>query len=428
MRGASAPRSVFIAIPTYTGQLPARVVMALTQTLALCERARIAVDVCIEAGNCHVDDCRNSLVRAFMQSTCDALLFIDADVAWRPDEFLRFVQHDRDVVAGIYPKKSDSEPFPLQELGGGLLADRSGLVEVEGVPTGFLKLSRTCLEQMIAAYGERPYRGMAEPDGPDYHILFERTWEPIAGMAHGIRYGGDYSFCRKWRAIGGRIYVDPEMTFDHEGPTRWTGRLADHWRARSAEADTAICQALEPVKHGDWSSEAFERLIAAWGNAPWSGTPDLLRACAVTASASAGGILECGSGLTTLVMAACSSTNILALEHDPRFAEMTAARINACGLGGARVRVVCAPIDETGWYAYAPKSAAVVIVDGPPRGIGRAGALAHIDRLRPHAVIVDDMDDGEQVDLAKQIALMLDAHIMRHGKTATIARRAVLAA
>lgn len=125
-------------------------------------------------------------------------------------------------------------------------------------------------------------------------------------------------------------------------------------------------------------------------------------------------IVECGSGRSTVIIARllCERRRgtMHALEHDPRWAAWTRARIEAEGLSG-RARVIEAPLEpdpltEPGcrWYARAalrdlPRAGIdLLLVDGPPASPGspqersRYPALPRLaDRLAPGAtVILDD--------------------------------------
>jgi len=42
-------------------------------------------------------------------------------------------------------------------------------------------------------------------------------------------YGGeDWNFCRRWRELGGAVWLDPTIELQHHGATVFAGRLADH--------------------------------------------------------------------------------------------------------------------------------------------------------------------------------------------------------
>lgn len=377
VRGASAPRRVFLALPAGSGEITAPCVASLFEGQAVLAAAGYGVDLCIEAGNCHVDDARNSLVRQFMQTDCAQVVFIDADVGFRAEDLLRLVDHDADVVAGVYPKKQDDEDFPVY-VHGDLWADPAGLVQVEGAPTGFMKIRRAVIEQL--SEGAVKFIGSAGDPVP-YAIIFERT------IADGRRWSGDYAFCRKWAALGGKIHVDPEMTFSHTGPKTWHGTLGAFWKRKhgvdAAEKRAAFDRAVQALKDGTPEPEDFVALSQGWDN-PWAASPGLLAAAYRCA---AGRVLECGSGLTTLVMA--TKAEVTSLEHDPVWAAYTRAMLERYGLSAD---IQCRPLKD-GWYDAAPGAADVLVVDGPPRTI--SDRLKVFDHASAPLIIWDDYDGCE---------------------------------
>ena len=146
---------VFVATAAY--QFHPNYTHSLAAAMAVLAHEGIAVDLCHIAEHCHVDDARNAMVREFMMSEASHLIFIDNDVGFSPGNLVRLAKHnpDVDMVAGVYPLKEDEEGYPVRVKGGSdLWADSDGLVEVDGLPTGFLRISRRCLEQMIEKYGD----------------------------------------------------------------------------------------------------------------------------------------------------------------------------------------------------------------------------------------------------------------------------------
>jgi hypothetical protein len=49
------------------------------------------------------------------------------------------------------------------------------------------------------------------------------------------KYGEDYSFCKRWRDMGGQVWVDPSISMGHLGTKIWKGRLADCFVAPPAQ-------------------------------------------------------------------------------------------------------------------------------------------------------------------------------------------------
>lgn len=386
---SGASQRVFLAVPCGGGQIHAPCVASLLEAQPVLMAAGIAVDICIEAGNCHVDDARNSLVREFIRSDCTDMVFIDADVGFLAQDLLTLVTLDRDLVAGVYPKKQEPDDFPVMTAHGvDLRAEADGCVEVLGAPTGFMRMSRAMLVSMTAYYKDRSFAGQQAKDGdPLYTLLFERE------IAEGRRWSGDYNFCRRWRAMGGKVYVDPRMQFVHEGLRQWKGCLGDHWRKVHGVADLikerAFDAALQRCKAGTPTASDFHVLADGWGNGAWAASPTFCAAAYALARQADGPILECGSGLTTLVMAAAGA-EVHVLEHDPLYAMKVRDALHEHGL--SVVYRVGALID--GWYQSPPLAQYnLVVIDGPPRAISdRSKAYAYANG----AVLADDMQDEAQ--------------------------------
>ena len=48
----------------------------------------------------------------------------------------------------------------------------------------------------------------------------------------GYKWGEDYSFCIRWRKIGGQVWVDPEIEMGHVGYKIFQGNLGNYLRNR----------------------------------------------------------------------------------------------------------------------------------------------------------------------------------------------------
>lgn len=368
---------IFIAIGTHSAiEVPC--FTSVFGGLQLLDAADFNVTLCTEAGNCHVDDMRNSMVREFLKTDATDFVFIDADVGFRPEDLLKLVSVDRDVNAGVYPKKEDVEDFPILTLPGELWADKDGLVEVEGVPTGFLRIKRHVLEKLAAK--AQSFIGQAGDPTP-YHVIFERT---IIG---GKRRSGDYAFCYKWKQLGGKIYVDPEMEFTHTGSKTWQGSLGRFWKRKHGVEATELAEAFHEsmlaLKSGDPKPEHFIALTKGWANG-WSASPELLvhiyKLCR-------GRVLECGSGLSTLVMAA-AGCEVTALEHDPMWASHLQAMLDRYNL---KANIICKPLAGK-WYDFAGGDYDALVIDGPPRNI--SDRTVAIQLVRAPLIIWDDYPGG----------------------------------
>jgi SAM-dependent methyltransferase len=382
----SAPVSgqkVFLATPTYD-KLGAGYTDSLFHSSAALSQAGIASELCILQGDCHVDDARNFLVRNFLESDCTDLVFLDADVAWKPSDLVELCQYNEDVVAGLYPLKSRNEAFPVRLLPGGQWVNDSGLLEVESVPTGFLRIRRSVLEKL--AEKAPKYLRNDDPRGP-VALIFERTLEG------NTRWGGDYTFCRKWRALGGKIYIAPEMEMDHYGDAMFSGSVAGCLRRQHG---LTFNYAFAKIKQGNEPFSVYTELVTAWDN-KWSMPADMLSIVAKLGR-DAGSVVEFGSGLTTAVLARVCD-DVTAHEHDPQWLAKTAPLLE-----GTNAELILSPL-ENGFYSGVSGKYDLAVCDGPPRGLsnGRAGLYALLaDVLKPGGkFIIDDLDSDAAVDAFK---------------------------
>lgn len=147
----------------------------------------------------------------------------------------------------------------------------------------------------------------------------------------------------------------------------------------------------------------WRELVYGWGNAGFSSEPEYLDAVAAEAAATRGAILECGSGLTTLVLttiAAGEGRAVWSLEADPDWCRTIQLALGRLGLS-AELRL--APLRNYGdfdWYDVESLELplfSLVVCDGPAgrtRG-GRFGLVPVLgDRLDVGCTIL--LDDAER--------------------------------
>lgn len=372
-------QKVFLAVAVYD-KPGSHFTFALAHTTAALAEAGIGWELAIYSGNCHVDSSRNRLVRDFLRTDCTDYMSLDADVAWVPQDLITLLGYDRDVVAGIYPKKNGDDTYPLLMFEGDIWSDRDGLIEVKGVPTGFLRIRRNVLQTL--ADNAVHYNARNEAQDGAMAMIFERQ------VIDGTLWGGDYVFCRKARDAGYKIFIDPEMRFEHSGEESWTGCVGAWLRQRSG---IGLKRGLEAFSKGTETIHDAMDLFDAWNN-PYAATPLLLMGLGMTARAVKGPILECGGGLSSLVTAATDkSREVHVLEDSDIFAERIRAEADRYGL--TNLIIHCQPL-VNGWYDTSSIKGiqfGMVFIDGPRRTTGsRADAPDHLD-LTKCVVVADDV-------------------------------------
>jgi hypothetical protein len=217
-----AKRKVMLAIPSYDGKITVATYFSTVRDVTLKSGAEFMLKV--NMGCCLIARARNLLAMAFMASDCTDLFFIDADLGWPSGSLQRLVEYPVDMVAGVYPKRTDRyTDFPVMWPAGSTSLTghpETGLLKAAGLPTGFLRIRRHVIEKMIEAYPQTRHVDQDSPM-PDKACwaLFDHE------ISDNTYWGEDYTFCRRWARIGGEMWADPDITFEHVGDKTYTGNL-----------------------------------------------------------------------------------------------------------------------------------------------------------------------------------------------------------
>lgn len=384
---------VFVATPSTSGATSPAYQVSLLRSIEKAKACNIGVTWCMLAWNCHVDDSRNFLVREFLESDCDVFFFIDADMGWDEDDFIKQVETEKQVVGGIYPKKSDSDnEWPVRLPKGELWTDDHGWLEIHGLPTGFLAMKREAVQALYDAEPQK-YNVKKDKDRIKQAIIFERTYKD------GARTGGDYAMCDKWAALGGKMYTDPGMRFSHEGTKQWAGRLEHHLMQKHGLLENQITELLHKIEQGYYNGSDIAKLYEAWANGKWTSSPEILTSMVLMLDKGEyTTVLELGAGLSTLIIAAIAKRKgfyFESVEQDKQCFFMVRRYLD---LMGYKSSLVLAPVVD-GWYDYTPGSKFdFVFCDGPCRRGEGAGIRNEITRIKwaleSAVLMVDDFDNS----------------------------------
>ena len=174
--------------------------------------------------------------------------------------------------------------------------------------------------------------------------------------------------------------------------------------------------------------------IFGWGNERWSAEARYLSEVVRSTERTKGSILECGSGLTTLLMGMVASRRgirLHSLEHDAEWHARVSQALEHFQL--VNVTVHLAPLRDFGpfdWYdapiEELPNDFSLVICDGPPgvtRG-GRSGMLPIMrDKLAASCtILLDDTNRSAEGRLVADWTRELDARPHLHTRGRGFAR------
>jgi hypothetical protein len=185
--------------------------------------------------------------------------------------------------------------------------------------------------------------------------------------------------------------------------------------ARRVELRSALLRLEHDLRSGKQPKTALlRRLARGWGNDYWSASPLLLTAMLNWLPKTDGPILECGSGLSTLVLAVAAAQSgrpVISLEHDQKWADRVRAALPAHLR--RHVTLNLTPLRDFGefdWYSVdphiLPAQIGLVLCDGPPGGTrgGRYGlvpVLAECLAARCVILLDDTQRPGEHAALER---------------------------
>jgi choline kinase len=188
-----------------------------------------------------INRARNISAARFFKSDCDVFIFIDADIHFDPESLARLIESPYEVSVGTYPKKcimwdraanavANNTKVSLSTVASSLALNftksnqpiENGFTEILDGATGFMCIKRSALEKMYEHYTDLMCKNDHEySDIKEYCAIFECMIDPDTK-----RYlSEDYAFCRRWQALGGKIYTDLLTTLGHVGSIRFTGKL-----------------------------------------------------------------------------------------------------------------------------------------------------------------------------------------------------------
>ena len=241
---------VVVATPCYGGVVTQRYMQSVCALMLAAVHDNVDVTLELLGNDSMITRARNTLVATALDNAeATHLMFIDADIGFAPAQVGRMLRFDRDVVAGMYPLKVvhvDEAVFDRMAAGEGLEtaqiryvgapcddaarreADGFGTAEFAG--TGFMLIKRGALEKMIGAYPHLKYEAAhdrAQPNrSENQYAFFDGMIDPESG--HYL--SEDYTFCRRWRAIGGEVWLDTRSKLMHVGPREFSGDAEARFR------------------------------------------------------------------------------------------------------------------------------------------------------------------------------------------------------
>jgi len=209
-------RKVLIGTPAHDGRVDVWYANSLVNTVKLAHQLGVEIHPVYLSYDSLVQRARNDLVRLALEENFDDLIFMDSDQEWDPAWIFKLLDYNVDVVGGTVVKKSEQPMFNVKVLKSGIRIGKDGLMEVEAIGTGFLRISRKALQAVWDASPE--YTN----ENKKCRMVFD------VKLVDGELVSEDNIFCGKWRQLGGKVWIDPSMTCNHIGPKKYSGNFMEY--------------------------------------------------------------------------------------------------------------------------------------------------------------------------------------------------------
>ena len=96
---------VFLATPMYGGMCTGYYTQSILQLNNLLRDSGVDCMMSFMFNESLITRARNGLAKAFLDTDCTHLFFVDADIRFQAQDVIRMLNAEKEVICGIYPKK-----------------------------------------------------------------------------------------------------------------------------------------------------------------------------------------------------------------------------------------------------------------------------------------------------------------------------------
>ena len=239
---------LFIATPMYGGLCIGGYTEGLLNCVQTFMKNRMQMYYGYMMNESLITRARNTLAYDFLDTDATHLMFIDADITFNPEDIVRMVNADKDIICGLYPKKeinwntvaqavksgveykdlpNYTGSFVVNPVGGAaeVKGNLNEPMEIDNGGTGFMLIKRNVFEvlkdkvptytsDMILIVDKNPVKKII-------HEYFATSIDEVSNRL----LSEDYHFCKISRQAGFKVYAAPWANLSHSGTYNFSGTL-----------------------------------------------------------------------------------------------------------------------------------------------------------------------------------------------------------
>lgn len=232
-------KNVLIATPMHRGVCTGAYTASLVKLT--CAMAKIGIPFAYLPceGDALITRARNRIATQFLAGKWEQLLLLDGDIEFNSGDMLTMMAANKELIGAAYPlKRLNWEKVEKLGLASASVLEKVAssdfvvnyldtefgvnyLCRVAEIGTGCMLIDRAVFEHMISNIGGQiGCKPMA--DDPSYEGYIWSFFD-CGRDEDGYYQPEDYTFCRRWRKLGGDIWLCPWITLGHVGTVKFVG-------------------------------------------------------------------------------------------------------------------------------------------------------------------------------------------------------------
>jgi len=211
-----------IGIPCYGGMVSEPTMTSLLKFVLMAARVGLHWSLDTMVNESLITRGRNNLMAKMMSNEgATHFMFIDADIRFEPDSIFHMLVYEKEVIGGLYPKKSIPTNYVINLLPQTKI--QGDIFTVDTMGTGFLLFKREVYQKLCDAHPNTKYVddvGLGKQYEPYMYAIFD-----VEIDERGHYLSEDWCFCRRWQKLGGEIWAHSKVLLNHSGHYEYKGDL-----------------------------------------------------------------------------------------------------------------------------------------------------------------------------------------------------------
>lgn len=210
--------SIMIALPCHGGLVSEKTTMSLFNLGKLLVRNNISHGLFTQANSSLITIGRSKIANFFINNTeHEYLFFLDSDIGFNPEDVIKLLSHQVDIVSGAYPMKTIPIRYciDIQQP-----EERFGdLIKITGNGMGFVLIHRNVFLNMSRHFAELKYIPPTNDSNyPPTEAELNNSYHYFAEHKENNSFmSEDKSFFHRARMLGYDVWLDTSIKLQHIG-------------------------------------------------------------------------------------------------------------------------------------------------------------------------------------------------------------------